>query len=57
MGGVFDVDYYLKDTNFGFDPEAAHIVLSSGANYHPHSNGRNHTNYNDLPTFESHKRN
>lgn len=32
MGGVFDVDYYLKDTNFGFDPEAAHIVLSSGAN-------------------------
>lgn len=32
MGGVFDIDHYLKDTNFGYDPEAAHIVLSSGAN-------------------------
>ncbi|CNF66326.1 nucleoside hydrolase [Yersinia bercovieri] len=32
MGGVFNVDGYLKDTNFGFDPEAAHMVLTSGAN-------------------------
>lgn len=32
MGGVFDIDHYLKDTNFVYDPEAAHIVLSSGAN-------------------------
>lgn len=31
MGGVFDVDGYLVDTNFGFDPEAAAIVVSSGA--------------------------
>ena len=31
MGGVFDVDGYLVDTNFGFDPEAAAIVLGSGA--------------------------
>ena len=31
MGGVFDVDGYLVDTNFGFDPEAAAIVLASGA--------------------------
>lgn len=31
MGGVFAVDNYLKDTNFGLDPEAAHIVLTSGA--------------------------
>ncbi|XP_031636772.1 uncharacterized protein LOC116349476 [Contarinia nasturtii] len=32
MGGVFNVDNYLKDTNFGIDPEAAKIVLNSGAN-------------------------
>lgn len=32
MGGVFDVDGYLVDTNFGFDPEAAAIVMASGAN-------------------------
>ncbi len=31
MGGVFNVDGYLKDTNFGIDPEAAHVVLTSGA--------------------------
>lgn len=31
MGGVFAVDNYLKDTNFGIDPEAANIVLNSGA--------------------------
>lgn len=31
MGGVFAVDEYLKDTNFGLDPEAAHQVLTSGA--------------------------
>ncbi|NIF22534.1 nucleoside hydrolase [Candidatus Pantoea multigeneris] len=31
MGGVFAVDDYIKDTNFGFDPEAAHQVLHSGA--------------------------
>ncbi len=31
MGGVFTVPGYLKDTNFGLDPEAAHIVLTSGA--------------------------
>ncbi|WP_448651296.1 nucleoside hydrolase [Pseudomonas fluorescens] len=32
MGGVFGLDDYIKDTNFGFDPEAAHQVLNSGAN-------------------------
>lgn len=32
MGGVFHVEGYLKDTNFGLDPEAAHAVLTSGAN-------------------------
>ncbi|WP_039899465.1 nucleoside hydrolase [Cedecea davisae] len=32
MGGVFNVEGYLKDTNFGVDPEAAHAVLTSGAN-------------------------
>jgi inosine-uridine nucleoside N-ribohydrolase len=32
MGGVFAVDDYIKDTNFGFDPEAAHRVLNCGAN-------------------------
>ncbi|MBK5145315.1 nucleoside hydrolase [Budviciaceae bacterium BWR-B9] len=32
MGGVFNVDGYIKDTNFGVDPEAAHVVLTSGAN-------------------------
>ncbi|PHM36322.1 nucleoside hydrolase [Xenorhabdus innexi] len=32
MGGVFNVSGYQKDTNFGVDPEAAHIVLTSGAN-------------------------
>lgn len=31
MGGVFALDNYIKDTNFGFDPEAAHQVLHSGA--------------------------
>ncbi|MBP2169627.1 inosine-uridine nucleoside N-ribohydrolase [Erwinia toletana] len=31
MGGVFALDDYLKDTNFGLDPEAAHQVLNSGA--------------------------
>ncbi|HGN1706415.1 TPA: nucleoside hydrolase [Providencia rettgeri] len=32
MGAVFNVPGYVKDTNFGLDPEAAHAVLSSGAN-------------------------
>lgn len=32
MGGVFNLDTYLKDTNFAIDPEAAQIVLNSGAN-------------------------
>ncbi|RWR00927.1 hydrolase [[Pantoea] beijingensis] len=32
MGGVFALDDYIKDTNFGLDPEAAHQVLNSGAN-------------------------
>ncbi|WP_346826382.1 nucleoside hydrolase [Serratia inhibens] len=32
MGGVFNVEGYLKDTNFGLDPEAARQVLTSGAN-------------------------
>lgn len=32
MGGVFALDDYIKDTNFGIDPEAAHQVLTSGAN-------------------------
>lgn len=32
MGGVFNVEGYLKDTNFGLDPEAAQQVLTSGAN-------------------------
>jgi len=32
MGGVFQLNNYLKDTNFGMDPEAAKIVLESGAN-------------------------
>ncbi|HAT25321.1 MAG TPA: nucleoside hydrolase, partial [Pantoea septica] len=27
MGGVFALDDYIKDTNFGLDPEAAHQVL------------------------------
>lgn len=31
MGGVFQVAGYLKDTNIAIDPEAAHIVLTSGA--------------------------
>lgn len=31
MGGAFDADEYPVDTNFGFDPEAARIVLTSGA--------------------------
>ena len=31
MGGVFDMPKYPKDTNFGFDPEAAKIVLNSKA--------------------------
>lgn len=32
MGAVFNVPGYLKDTNFGLDPEAAYAVLNSGAN-------------------------
>lgn len=32
MGGVFAVEGYIKDTNFGLDPEAAQLVLNSGAN-------------------------
>ncbi|WP_239325691.1 nucleoside hydrolase [Snodgrassella gandavensis] len=32
MGGVFQLDGYLKDTNFAVDPEAAKIVIESGAN-------------------------
>lgn len=32
MGGVFQLDNYLKDTNFAVDPEAAKIVIESGAN-------------------------
>ena len=32
MGGVFALDDFVKDTNFGVDPEAAHQVLTSGAN-------------------------
>lgn len=32
MGGVFALDNFIKDTNFGLDPEAAHQVLTSGAN-------------------------
>jgi pyrimidine-specific ribonucleoside hydrolase len=31
MGGAFNVAGYIKDTNFGLDPEAAHAVLTSGA--------------------------
>ncbi|MBZ0047308.1 nucleoside hydrolase [Serratia sp. EWG9] len=31
MGGVFNVEGYIKDTNFGLDPEAARLVLNSGA--------------------------
>lgn len=31
MGGAFNVKGYLKDTNFGLDPEAARAVLASGA--------------------------
>lgn len=31
MGGVFALDDYIKDTNFGLDPEAAQQVLTSGA--------------------------
>lgn len=31
MGGVFALDDYIKDTNFGLDPEAAWQVLNSGA--------------------------
>lgn len=31
MGGVFSLDDYIKDTNFGLDPEAAHQVLHSSA--------------------------
>lgn len=32
MGGVFNVEGYIKDTNFGLDPEAARLVLGSNAN-------------------------
>ena len=32
MGGVFNVEGYIKDTNFAVDPEAARMVLTSGAN-------------------------
>ncbi|WP_158782751.1 nucleoside hydrolase [Pantoea sp. BAV 3049] len=31
MGGVFALDDFIKDTNFGLDPEAAQRVLTSGA--------------------------
>ncbi|TCW15223.1 inosine-uridine nucleoside N-ribohydrolase [Raoultella sp. BIGb0138] len=31
MGGAFNVPGYIKDTNFGLDPEAAHAVLTCGA--------------------------
>ena len=31
MGGAFHLDDYIKDTNFGLDPEAASLVLNSGA--------------------------
>ncbi|MCH9297524.1 nucleoside hydrolase [Pantoea allii] len=31
MGGVFALEDYIKDTNFGIDPDAAHQVLHSGA--------------------------
>lgn len=31
MGGAFDVPGYLQELNFGIDPEAARIVLASGA--------------------------
>lgn len=31
MGGAFDVPGFLQELNFGIDPEAARIVLSSGA--------------------------
>lgn len=31
MGGVFTLDDYIKDTNFGLDPEAAQQVITSGA--------------------------
>lgn len=31
MGGAFDVPGFLQELNFGIDPEAAHIVLTSGA--------------------------
>ncbi|WP_380184638.1 nucleoside hydrolase [Kalamiella sp. sgz302252] len=31
MGGVFALDDFIKDTNFGLDPEAARRVLTSGA--------------------------
>jgi pyrimidine-specific ribonucleoside hydrolase len=32
MGGTFNVEGYIKDTNFAVDPEAARLVLASGAN-------------------------
>ncbi|WP_431277829.1 nucleoside hydrolase [Leifsonia poae] len=31
MGGAFDVPGFLQELNFGIDPEASHIVLTSGA--------------------------
>ena len=31
MGGAFNVPGFLQELNFGIDPEAAHVVLSSGA--------------------------
>ncbi|WP_348789888.1 nucleoside hydrolase [Leifsonia sp. NPDC080035] len=31
MGGAFDVPGFLQELNFGIDPEAAHIVLTSRA--------------------------
>lgn len=31
MGGAFDVPGFLQELNFGIDPEAARIVLASGA--------------------------
>lgn len=31
MGGAFEVPGFLQELNFGIDPEAAHLVLTSGA--------------------------
>lgn len=32
MGGAFEVPGFLQELNFGIDPEAARVVLASGAN-------------------------